>query len=179
MNANTTHNFEDLHIYQRARELTNAVYRQTRSSEFAKDGGLTDPIRRAAVSVMSNIAEGFERGTTPEFIQFLYIAKGSCGEVRAQLQIALVQAYITAQAHDSMVDQARRTSGMISNFIAHLQQTDYPGEKRNRPLRQAREEGAAAQAALRAAQLANIRAQERYYQSKDKPPALPSLPSSS
>ncbi len=129
--------FEDLHIYQRARELTNAVYAQTRSGAFAKDYGLSDQIRRASVSIMSNVAEGFERGTSTEFIQFLYIAKGSCGEVRAQLQIALDQNYLSPQAHVALVDLARRISGMISNFIAHLQASDYRGEKFNRPLRQA------------------------------------------
>ncbi len=76
---------EELHIYQRARELTNAVYALTREAAFARDRGLVDQVRRAAASIMSNVAEGFERGSTTEFIQFLYIAKGSCGEVRAQL----------------------------------------------------------------------------------------------
>jgi hypothetical protein len=69
--------FEDLHVLQRARELTNGVYQLTRKGDFARDCGLSDQIRRAAVSVMSNIAEGFERGTKTEFIQFLYIAKGA------------------------------------------------------------------------------------------------------
>src|SRR6478752_7752634 len=79
--------FEELHVYQRARELTNAIYQLTRTTDFAADRSLIDQIRRAATSVMSNIAEGFGRGSKIEFIQFLYIAKGSCGEVRAQLQI--------------------------------------------------------------------------------------------
>ena len=179
--GNAARAFEDLHIYQRARELTNAVYSQTRAGAFAKDYGLSDQIRRAAVSVMSNIAEGFERGTSTEFIQFLYIAKGSCGEVRAQLQIALDQAYITAQAHASLVDLARRTSGMISNFIAHLQSSDYRGEKFNRPQRQAREAAVKWMAAGQAAQLANIRAQSRHYQQQKEcsasNPPLPSNPS--
>lgn len=88
MKGNAAESFEELHIYQRARELTNSIYALTRSEIFARDRGLVDQIRRAAVSIMSNIAEGFERGATTEFIQFLYIAKGSCGEVRAQLRIA-------------------------------------------------------------------------------------------
>ena len=171
------HAFEDLHIYQRARELTNAVYSQTRSGAFARDYGLADQVRRAAVSIMSNIAEGFERGTTAEFIQFLYIAKGSCGEVRAQLQIALDQGYVTAQAHAPLVDLARRTSGMISNFIAHLQSSDYRGEKFNRPQRQAREAVSKWASAGKAAQLANIRAQELHYQQQKEAPSPP--PSSS
>lgn len=170
--------FEDLFIYQRARELTNAVYAHTRSGAFAKDCGLSDQIRRASVSIMSNVAEGFERGTSAEFIQFLYIAKGSCGEVRAQLQIALDQAYITAETHASLVGLARRISGMISNFIAHLQNSAYRGEKFNRPQRQAREQVAKWMAAGQTAQLANIRAQTRHYQQPQRPdPSQPSSPS--
>jgi four helix bundle protein len=70
-------NFEDLNVWQQARQLTQEVYRLTKTENFLKDFGLWDQIRRAAVSVMSNIAEGFERGGNQEFLQFLYIAKGS------------------------------------------------------------------------------------------------------
>ena len=172
--GNAARSFEELHIYQRARELTNAVYAQNRAGAFAKDYGLSDQIRRAAVSIMSNVAEGFERGATTEFVQFLYIAKGSCGEVRAQLQIALDQGYLTAQAHASLADSARRISGMISNFIAHLQSSSYRGEKFNRPQRQAQERVAKWIERGRAAQLANIRAQNRLAN-----PSNPSDPSNS
>ncbi|HEY4761601.1 MAG TPA: four helix bundle protein [Thermoguttaceae bacterium] len=127
--------FEELHIYQRARELTNGVYAKTREKAFARDYGLADQIRRAAVSIMSNIAEGFERGSTTEFIQYLYIAKGSCGEIRAQLQIARDQQYISAADYDHFCGLCRRVSGMISNFISHLQSSNYKGEKVARPLR--------------------------------------------
>jgi len=177
--GNAARSFEELHIYQRARELTNAVYALTRAGAFAKDYGLADQIRRAAVSVMSNIAEGFERGAPTEFIQFLYIAKGSCGEVRAQLQVALDQGYITNQQHVALVDLARRTSGMISNFIAHLQQSDYRGEKFARPRRQVAEEAEKRQETLRAAQLVNIRSQQRYYEQKTAPPSNSSNASNS
>lgn len=131
--------FEELHIYQRSRELTNAVYTITRTPEFKRDFSLTDQIRRAAVSILSNIAEGFERGSKIEFVQFLYIAKGSCGEVRAQLQIARDQQYIDAEEYHRLYGLCRLISGMISNFIAHLQKTDYEGEKLNRPRRLARQ----------------------------------------
>ncbi len=127
--------FEELHVYQRARELTNGIYTATRQGSFARDYGLVDQIRRAGVSIMSNIAEGFERGSTTEFIQFLYIAKGSCGEMRAQLAIVSDQGYLKSSDHDRLYDQARRVSGMLSNFIAHLQSTDYQGEKFARPRR--------------------------------------------
>jgi len=80
--------FEDLEVWKEARRLTNEIYGATRNDGFSKDFGLRDQIQRAAVSIMSNIAEGFERGGNQEFIQFLYIAKGSCGEVRAQLHVA-------------------------------------------------------------------------------------------
>jgi four helix bundle protein len=131
--------FEDLHIHQRARELTNAVYTITRGKDFARDFGLVDQILRAAVSILSNIAEGFERGSKTEFIQFLYIAKGSCGEVRAQLQIALDQNYLNHKEYQRLYDLCKLTSGMISNFIGHLQKTDYNGEKLSRPKRLALE----------------------------------------
>jgi hypothetical protein len=105
---------------------------------------------------MSNIAEGFERGSKTEFLQFLFIAKGSCGEVRAQLQIARDQEYFTADDYDHLHNLARRTSGMISNFIAHLQRSDYEGEKVSRPQRQAVAESQNRLARLRAAQEANM-----------------------
>jgi four helix bundle protein len=86
--------FEDLEVWKEARRLTREIYRLTQDGKFSRDFGLREQIRRAAVSVMSNIAEGFERGGNQEFIQFLYVAKGSCGEVRSQLYVALDQAYV-------------------------------------------------------------------------------------
>jgi len=152
--------FEDLHVYQRARELTNSIYALTREGSFSRDYGLVDQIRRACVSIMSNVAEGFERGAKAEFIQFLFIAKGSCGEVRAQLQVARDQVYLDQADYERLHDLARRVSGMLSNFLAHLQKTDYRGEKFSRPnrqLAQAREERINA---MREAQEVNIRARE-------------------
>jgi four helix bundle protein len=125
--------FEDLDIYKQARDLTNAIYRITRSTAFSKDYGLVDQIRRAAVSIMSNIAEGFERGTNAEFIQFLYIAKGSCGEVRAQLAIALDQKYIGHDAYKDLTDLARLVSGMIGNLIQYLKGSTFKGSKFKTP----------------------------------------------
>lgn len=86
-------------------------------------------IRKASVSVMSNIAEGFERGSTTEFIHYLFIAKGSCGEVRAQLQVAADQNYIDAAEYNRLKELCRQIGGMISNFIAHPQRSNYRGEK--------------------------------------------------
>jgi hypothetical protein len=82
-----------------------------------------------------DIAEGFERGAKAEFIQFLFIAKGSCGEVRAQLQVAADQNYISEADYLRLNDLSRRISGMISKFIAHLQGSPYQGEKFSRPAR--------------------------------------------
>lgn len=161
MKGNVAQTFEELHIYQRARELTNAVYALCRGGEFGRDLGLVDQIRRASVSVMSNIAEGFERGSKMEFIQYLFIAKGSCGEVRAQLQIAADQQYISSAEHVRLTELCRRTSGMISNLIAHLQSSEYQGETFARPQRLSGASAEKRQAALRAAQLTNTQAAER------------------
>jgi four helix bundle protein len=77
--------FEAMEVWKEARRLTQRIYDLTKKGEFSKDFGLSNQIRKAAVSIMSNIAEGFERGGNHEFVQFLYIAKGSCGEVRSQI----------------------------------------------------------------------------------------------
>ena len=86
--------FEDIEAWQRSRVLTTSIYKITSQGTFARDFGLRDQIRKASVSIMSNIAEGFERSGTREFIQFLATAKGSAGEVRAQLYVALDQGYV-------------------------------------------------------------------------------------
>jgi four helix bundle protein len=161
--------FEELHVYQRARELTNAIYQLTGESAFAADHGLADQLRRASTSVMLNIAEGFERGSTVEFIQFLFIDKGSCGEVRAQLQIALDQEYVSVSTNNRLHPLSRRASGMLSNFIAHLQKSDYQGEKFTRPQRQQIAAQQARLEALRAAQEANVRSQNRQQNSISEP----------
>ena len=101
-------NFEDLNVWKKARQLTQEVYRLTKTEQFLKDFGLRDQIQRAAVSIMSNIAEGFERGGNQEFIQFLYVAKASCGEVRSQLYVALDQSYVTPKDCDAASKSFRR-----------------------------------------------------------------------
>jgi len=156
MKGKAAETFEELLIYQRARELTNAIYAACRSGSFHRDAGLVDQIRRASVSIMSNIAEGFERGSKTEFLQFLFIAKGSCGEVRAQLQVATDQEYIPPQEYLRLNELCRRTSGTISNFIAHLQGSDYQGEKFARPRQLSELTSEKRREALRATQLINI-----------------------
>ena len=125
----TIKNFEDLEIWKLAREMTNEVYRVSGHGNFAKDFVLRDQIRRSAVSVMSNIAEGFERGGNAEFIQFLCIAKGSCGEVRCQLYIALDQHYIEQLNGESLISSYRKLSVMINKFITYLKNSKYKGVK--------------------------------------------------
>jgi len=112
--------FEDIKAWQLARELVKQVYKLTSSGKFQKDFGLKDQIRRAAISVMSNISEGFERNSINEFIQFLYIARGSAGEVRSQLYIALDLGYISKADFQEIFSKAEETSKAIFGFIKYL-----------------------------------------------------------
>ena len=121
-------NFEDLEIWKDARALTRAIYQLTRDPKFSKDFGLRDQIQRATVSMMSNIAEGFERGGNQEFIQFLYVAKASCG-LRSQLYVALDQSYLAQKDCEELTTSFRRLSIMISNLIDYLKRSGMKGEK--------------------------------------------------
>ena len=94
--------FEDLIAWQKARELAKSIYQITNEGDFAKDFGFRDQIRRAAVSTMSNIAEGFERKNPADFMRFLLIAKASCAEVRSQLYLALDISYIESTDFDKL-----------------------------------------------------------------------------
>jgi four helix bundle protein len=127
--------FEDLHVWQRARELVNLIYRITRNKTFSEDKGLIDQIRRACVSIMSNISEGFERGSNVEFIQFLYIAKASCGEVRCQIIIAFDQGYINEKDLTKIKELTLKVSGMIGNLINYLRKSKIKGAKFKKPPR--------------------------------------------
>lgn len=121
--------FEDLLAWGKARELVNKVYRVTKREKFSRDKALVYQIRRAAISVMSNISEGFERGSNKEFVQFLYIAKGSCGEVRCHISIASDQGYIDKDEFKELHDSAREVSGTIGNFIRYLRSSEMKGAK--------------------------------------------------
>ncbi len=112
--------FEDLIAWQKARELTRSIYEITRSKAFAQDFDLIRQIRRASVSVMSNIAEGFERGSNNEFHQFLVIAKGSCAEVRSQLYIALDANFLTAQQFQELLLQAEEVGRIVGGLRASV-----------------------------------------------------------
>jgi four helix bundle protein len=123
--------FEELPVWQKARELVNYVYKLTRNEAFSRDFSLVDQIRRSSASVMNNIAEGFERGSNAEFIQFLYISKGSAGETRTQLYIALDQEYISKEEFRKGFDLCRDVSGQLSGLIDYLKGSRMKGEKFN------------------------------------------------
>jgi len=119
--AQKVERFEDLIAWQKARQLTVDIYRITAHGEFAKDYGLRDQIRRAAVSVMSNIAEGFDRGSRGEFHQFLVIAKASCAEVRSQLYVAQDVRYIDQEAFSNLNSSTSELSRIIGGLRAAVQ----------------------------------------------------------
>jgi four helix bundle protein len=112
--------FEEIESWKLARELTNLVYALTQQSAFAKDFGLRDQIRRAAVSVMCNIAEGFESRTDSQFVNFLGMARASAGEVRSQLYIAFDQKYISDEQFKAAFGLAEQCAQKISGFMAYL-----------------------------------------------------------
>ena len=121
--------FEDILAWQKGRELTKLIYRASRQGEFAKDFALRDQIRRAVISITSNIAEGFERGGTKEFVQFLGYAKGSSGEVRSQLYVALDETYLNEPDWQDLHDRCLEISRLLDGFIKYLQQTEIKGRK--------------------------------------------------
>lgn len=108
--------FEDLIAWQKARELTKQIYQISKSGEFAKDFGLRDQIRRASVSIMSNLAEGFERGRMTEFHQYISIAKASCAEVRSQLYVAWDAEYLNKEEFVSLMQTAREVGRIIGGL---------------------------------------------------------------
>jgi four helix bundle protein len=112
--------FEDLIAWQKARALTAEIYRVTNQNDFGRDFGLRDQIRRAAVSVMSNVAEGFERNRPAEFHQFLSVAKASCGEVRSQLYVALDAGYLDLCAFEALRSQAEEVSRITGGLRASV-----------------------------------------------------------
>jgi four helix bundle protein len=112
--------FEDLIAWQKSRALTRAIYEVTRQGAFAKDFGLAGQIQRAAVSIMSNVAEGFERGGRGEFHQFLSTAKASCAELRSQLYVALDVGYLDQRKFDELLRQAEEVARIIGGLRASI-----------------------------------------------------------
>lgn len=113
--------FEDLIAWQKARHLAAEIYRVSAQGDFSRDFGLRDQIRRAAVSAMSNIAEGFDRGSRSEFHQYLVIAKASCAEVRSQLYVAQDVGYIDQEIFDSVSSSTAELSRIIGGLRAAVQ----------------------------------------------------------
>lgn len=113
--------FEDLEVWQLAREVVRSIYKITSKTKFSKDFGLAHQIQRSAVSIMSNIAEGFERKSKKEFIHFLYTAKGSSGELRSQLYMALDLNYIDQEEFQEHYQLAEKISKSLAGFIKYLQ----------------------------------------------------------
>ena len=113
--------FEDIEVWQEARKLVNFVYAAINANEkFRKDFRLSNQIQAAAVSTMSNIAEGFSRRGNKEFIQFLFVSKSSAAEVQSQLYVALDQGYITQKIFEKIYSQAEKVSKISSGFIKYL-----------------------------------------------------------
>jgi four helix bundle protein len=121
--------FEDILAWQKARELTREVYAHSKTGAFAKDFGLKDQIQRASVSIMGNVAEGYDRGGDKEFIQFLSVSKGSCGEVKSHLYVALDQQYINSPQFNQLYNSADEVGRLLGGFMAYLKQSDLRGRK--------------------------------------------------
>lgn len=113
--------FEDLIAWQKARELTKRVYEVTGSGHFARDFGLRDQVRRASVSIMANIAEGFERARQSEFHQFLSIAKSSCAELRSHLYVAHDVKYVDASMFNELMGLAQEVSLVLGGLRSAVQ----------------------------------------------------------
>ena len=121
--------FEDLEIWQEARELCKYTFSITSSQPFNKDFRFRDQIRASSGSVMDNISEGFERGGNKEFGQFLFIAKGSCAEVRSQSYRAFDFKYITKETLEELLERTDKISRKTANLIQHLKQSTLKGPK--------------------------------------------------
>jgi len=125
--------YEDIEVWQLARQLAKGVYALTRTGAFAKDYGLKDQIQRAAVSVGSNIAEGFERAGNKEFISFLWIAKGSAGEVGSQLYTAYDVGYVSKEDFDQTIQQSKTIGAKIYRLIESMSVSNFTGVRYRKP----------------------------------------------
>ena len=125
--------FEDLIVWQKSRELNKRIYSITSDSNFNKDYSLRDQIRRASISILSNIAEGFDRSGNKEFIQFLSIAKGSASELRAQLYVAFDLNYLSKDEFDYIFQLINEIGKMLTGLMNYLKSTEMKGSKFNEP----------------------------------------------
>ncbi|WP_414570596.1 four helix bundle protein [Nostoc sp. CCY 9925] len=115
--------FEDLKVWQKGIDLVKQIYLRTKEGELSKNFGLRDQLRRATVSIPTNIAEGFERYSRKEYLNFLNIAKGSAGEVRSLLKVALEVGYLDQPTYTQLSNQAMELSRMLSNQIQSINQS--------------------------------------------------------
>jgi four helix bundle protein len=118
--------FEELDVWRDARKLVKTIYKATENGKFAKNYGLRDQLQRSAVSIMANVAEGFERGGNKEFTRFLYLAKGSAGEFRSHLYVALDTGFIDQGVFAEMTEHAVSISRQLSGFIKYLDRSERP-----------------------------------------------------
>jgi len=116
--------FEDIKAWQLAKDVTKLIYQATNKLPFSNDFSLKDQIRRASVSSMANIAEGFERKSNKEFKQFLFIARGSAGEVRSHLYLAYELDYLSKDTFINLLAKIQEVSKSIWGFISYLQETN-------------------------------------------------------
>ncbi len=129
--------FEETKIWQESRKLVNSIYLAIQNSTaFSQDYALGNQIKRAAISIPSNIAEGFERSTNKELIHFLFIAKGSAGEVRTQLWLASDLNFLNKKELDALIDKVKTISKMIQGMINYLQKSEMKGTKYHNELRE-------------------------------------------
>ncbi|KJS05495.1 MAG: 30S ribosomal protein S23 [Flavobacteriales bacterium BRH_c54] len=126
--------FEDLEIWQLANSLSSEIYDVIKSTDLDTDYALKNQIDRSAMSISDNIAEGFEREGNKEFIHFLSIAKGSCGETRSQLYKVSYRNYIDNEKFEELKSKTELISKKISTFMKYLKNTEYKGNKFNEPI---------------------------------------------
>lgn len=129
----TIQTFEEIEAWKRARKLSQELFTISQREVMRYDFALKDQLNRSTGSVMDNIAEGFERGGNREFIQFLFIAKGSTGEARSQLYRMLDRRYITVEEHERLSIELRSKSQLLMNFISYLKKADLKGAKYHEP----------------------------------------------
>lgn len=116
----TIKRFEDIEVWKLSRKFVSTIYSITNNVKFSKDYGLRDQLRRASISIMSNISEGFERKGKKEFIHFLYLSKGSAGEIRSQSYASLDLQYINKSEFDKLFSDVESISKSLSGFIKYL-----------------------------------------------------------
>lgn len=122
--------FEETKVWQEGKSLVKEVYLAIGANDsFALDYALVNQIRKSAISIPSNIAEGFERASNKELIQFLYVAKGSSGELRTQIQLALELEYLSPDIANKLIDQAKTISRMLQSLINYLRNSELKGVK--------------------------------------------------